>query len=50
MARVRWRWRGRRGTLVTQLQLAGEAHGDGKVLRVVDLGVEAGGGGAANRR
>ena len=31
----------RRGTLIAELQLAGEAHGDGKGLRVVDLDVEA---------
>ena len=35
-----WWWRGRRGTLITELQLAGEAHGDGEGLRVVDLDVE----------
>ena len=35
-----WWWRGRRGTLIAELQLAGEAHGDGEGLRVVDLNVE----------
>jgi len=33
----------RRGTLVAELQLAGEAHGDGEGLWVVDLDVEAAG-------
>ena len=32
---------GRRGVLVVELQLTGEAHGDGEGLRVVDLNVEA---------
>jgi len=37
----RWRWRLCRGALVPHLQLAGEAHGDGEGLRVMDLDVEA---------
>ena len=36
-----WWWRGRRGTLIAELQLAGEAHGDSEGLRVVDLDFEA---------
>ena len=35
------RWCGGERALVAQLQLAGEAHGDGEGLRVVDFHVEA---------
>jgi hypothetical protein len=34
-------WCGGPRALIAQLQLAGETHGDGEGLRVVDLDVEA---------
>jgi hypothetical protein len=41
--RVARLWHGGSRALIVQLQLAGQTHGDGEGLRVVDLDVEAGG-------